>query len=291
MSMKGSQSEMPREMAMTESAAAGPLARLLMRPQGSPRSGVMIVHGLGEHIARYLPLASMLIEGGCVVTGVDFPGHARSPGVRGDLGDWEKVEAIFDESVALLRREAGDQVPLGIVAHSMGGMLGLRYLEVKPEVFSHAWLSSPLLRPTEMRAPWLRLLLKGMAAVMPGLAFDTGVRTHQCRVQAEGEISDPYLHRQVTVGWGVEIWKIEERLWAELDQLAPGLQLLITQGDADVVCPPKHARDLFDRLRMRDKELKTLEGELHEPLFGIQAAMVQELVKSWFMARGLIAIP
>ncbi|MEP4077210.1 alpha/beta fold hydrolase [Haloferula sp.] len=289
MSVTESRVEMPPGMAMSTSATGPDLARLLMRPKGPPRGGVMIVHGLGEHIARYIPLASMLVEGGCVVTGVDFPGHARSPGGRGDLGSWEMVESIFDESVSLLRKEAGEHAPMGMVAHSMGGLLGLRYLQVRPEVFSRAWLSSPLLRPTGKRPPWLRPLVRALASVVPGLVLSSGVRTSQCRVVTEGEAPDPHFHNRVTVGWGVEMWRIESRVWAELDRLAPELQLLMTQGEADEVCPPGHARELFGKLGLRDKELKMLEGELHEPLFGAQAVMVQELVKDWFESRGLIA--
>ena len=88
-------------------------------------------------------------ERGCVVTGVDCPGHGRSPGVRGHVGTWETVETIFDESVAFLRAEAGEEALMGLVARSMGLFLGLRYLELRPEVFSFAWLSSPLLKPSE----------------------------------------------------------------------------------------------------------------------------------------------
>lgn len=283
--------EMPPGMSKDSSETGVGLARLVMRPERPPRSGVMIVHGLGEHIARYIPLASMLVEGGCVVTGVDFPGHGRSPGVRGDVGTWEAVKEVFDASVSWLRNEVGVDAPLGLVAHSMGGLLALRYLEVRPEVFSQVWLSSPLLRPRGKVAPWSRPLVRALAAVVPAMTLNSGVRTKQCRVVPDGESTDPHFHKRVTVGWGVELWRIEKQVWADLDRLRPDLQILITQGSKDEICPQEHARDLFERLGVDEKQYELLEGELHEPLFGPQAAMVEDLVKRWFESRGLIEFP
>ena len=50
-----------------------------------PRGQVLIVHGLGEHAARYDPVAAALNAEGWSVLGFDQRGHGRSSGRRGTL--------------------------------------------------------------------------------------------------------------------------------------------------------------------------------------------------------------
>ncbi|MEM7147594.1 MAG: alpha/beta fold hydrolase [Verrucomicrobiota bacterium] len=250
------------------------------------RGGVMLAHGLGEHIERYRSIAEGLAAEGHVVTGVDFEGHGRSPGIRGHLGNWEAVERVFDEQVARLREATGEGKPLGMVAHSMGAFLGLRYLELKPEVFSFAWLSSPLLRPREMKSGTVRLGGRMLAAMWPRLRLDSGVRPQLCRVIPEDEEADPYFHAWVTVGWGVELWNLEKEIYEELGRVNPGLRVLVTQGSEDPICPTRHARALYESLGVEDKEWRLYDGELHEPLFGDRAGEVLGDVREWMIRGG-----
>ena len=284
----GSNEEDSAVMSGYDSGVGKALNRMVVRPEGAPVAGVMVAHGLGEHIERYLPIAEMLAKRGCVVTGVDYPGHGRSPGVRGHVGTWETVETIFDESVAFLRAEAGEEALMGLVAHSMGAFLGLRYLELRPEVFSFAWLSSPLLKPSEKATGMTRIGGPLLAKVMPAWTLDSGVRPSMCRVIPEDEVPDPYFHARISAGWGVEMWKVEAQLYSELGRLNPELCLLMTQGDADPICPMELGRALFEKLNLRDKEWRPLAGELHEPLFGEHAAEVREGVMRWLESRELI---
>jgi lysophospholipase len=270
-----------------ESGVGKELNRMLVRPEGEPVAGVMIVHGLGEHIERYVPIAEMLAKGGCVVTGVDFPGHGRSPGVRGHVGTWETVETILDESKARLREEVGEEVALGIAAHSMGSLLSLRYLERCPEDFAFAWMGSPLLRPSEMVSGLVRLGGRVLAKIKPSCTLDSGVRPRMCRVVREDEVPNPFLHSRVSAGWAVEMWEIEKGLHSEVERLSSDLKLLVTHGEADAICPIEHARALYERAEVGDKEWKQYAGELHEPLFGQQAELVLSEVKGWFESRGI----
>jgi lysophospholipase len=287
--MKSQNSGVPSaEMTLYESGVGQELNRLVVRPEGAPVAAVMLAHGLGEHIERYIPIAEMLAKRGCVVTGVDIPGHGRSPGGRGHVGTWETVETIFTESVGYLRAESGGEVSTGLVAHSMGAFLGLRYLELHPEVFTFAWLSSPLLRPSEKASGMTRVWGRLLAKIMPGCTFDSGVRPSMCRVIPKDEEPDPFFHSRVSAGWGVDMWEVEAALYLELGRLNPELCLLMTQGDADSICPMEHACELFERIELRDKEWRLLEGELHEPLFGEQSAAVLEGVTRWLEDRKLI---
>ena len=52
---------------------------------GTARGSVVIVHGLGEHIARYAHVAAHLNGWGWNVIGFDQRGHGRSEGAKGRL--------------------------------------------------------------------------------------------------------------------------------------------------------------------------------------------------------------
>ena len=98
-------------------------------PQGNvhplpPKGIVVIVHGLGEHCARYDNLAKALNAIGFIVYGLDHQGHGRSEGDRLHL----KQFGDFVEDVIGLTRLAKSENPLiakktFLLGHSMGGKL------------------------------------------------------------------------------------------------------------------------------------------------------------------------
>ncbi|MEM8956128.1 MAG: alpha/beta fold hydrolase [Verrucomicrobiota bacterium] len=261
------------------------LYRLDVGSGGAVRAGVVVAHGLGEHIERYRGLGERLEAMGCAVEGVDLPGHGRSPGIRGHLGGWGVVEDVFDDMVARVRERVGEGQPLGLVGHSMGAFLGLRYMELRPDVFSFAWLSSPLLRPRAMKPASIRFGARVLAAVCPHCRLDTGVRPNLCRIVPEGEEPDPYFHSWVTSVWGVELWNLEKEIFEALESLNPQLRLLITQGGADTICPAGYARALYELAKVRDKKWLLYRDEMHEPLFGARSEEVLRDVMVWLEER------
>lgn len=228
----------------------------------------MLVHGLGDHIGRYDEIGSMLASRGLHAVGVDFPGHGISPGIRGHIGGWDAVRTIFEESIAHLRTEVGERAPLGMMAHSMGAFVGLYFMQHAPEVFQFAWLSSPLVKPGSHRGPGTRALARFAAWFVPWATLDSGVRPADCRPIRGDEDLDPLCHHRVSVAWGATCLGIEERLYEGLGSLDAGLNLLITHGDADVVCPPEYSREVFDAIELEKKEYRLFKDLMHEPFRG-----------------------
>lgn len=99
-------------------------------PDEVPRAALQIAHGMGEHIARYEPVAARLNAAGYVVYGNDHRGHGRTdPDRLGSLGDdgWNRV---IDDARLLNERMAEDFPGLKrvLLGHSMGAMLVQQYL-------------------------------------------------------------------------------------------------------------------------------------------------------------------
>lgn len=99
-------------------------------PEGEVRGVVQIAHGMGEHAARYAPLAGHLAGLGFAVYAGDHRGHGLSmhagAGHFGENG-WN----LLVEDVAALTRIARERhpgVPVILLGHSMGSFAAQQYL-------------------------------------------------------------------------------------------------------------------------------------------------------------------
>src|SRR5512142_2733677 len=101
-------------------------------PSGTVKSSVVLVHGLGEHSARYDHVAAALGEGGVALLGFDLRGHGRSGGLRGHTPSYE---ALMDDITVFLGQAESRYpgLPRFLYGHSLGGNLVLNYtLRRKP---------------------------------------------------------------------------------------------------------------------------------------------------------------
>lgn len=98
----------------------------------APRAIVQIVHGMGEHSARYARLAEALTTAGYVVYANDHRGHGRtagSPERRGDLGEAGWPGLLGDiGSLSAIARVEHPGLPLVVLGHSMGSFALQEYL-------------------------------------------------------------------------------------------------------------------------------------------------------------------
>ncbi|MBU6301119.1 MAG: alpha/beta hydrolase [Verrucomicrobia bacterium] len=263
--------------------------RHVFRPAGKPVAGMLLVHGLGEHLQRYAELGIFLAERGILGIGVDFPGHGRSPGQRGHLPGWDRLVELLDDLSLQLREELADGMEMGLFAHSFGAYLGVDYLARRPGLFRMAWLSSPLVDPSWRQPGWL-LRVAGLAGLIcPRLPIYTGVRSSECRemslIGQEAE-RDPLLHPFVSAGFGSEMLQQIDRVRMAATVLPAGLDLFMTHGSADAVCPASFSRELFETMPCQRKAYHLIPGALHEPLLGERRGLVWEIAGEWMDGLG-----
>jgi len=164
--------------------------------------GVLIVHGLGEHIGRYAQMAAQLNAWGWPVFGYDQRGHGRSEGPRGGLAaDDDLLHDLAAVIDAVRRAQPG---PLVLLGHSLGGLVAARFVAGDAGA---AWarpvqalvLSSPALDPG-MSIPQ-KLLLASLGRLAPNLAVGNGLKpewiSHDAQVVRD-YVADPLVHDRVT---------------------------------------------------------------------------------------------
>lgn len=174
-------------------------------PVAQPRGTVLLVHGLGEHIGRYLHVAATLNGWGWTVVGYDQRGHGASQGLRGRLASADDLLADLGAMVGATR--ASHTGPLVLLGHSLGGLVAARYVaEGLADGSPAAWfrpvdalvLSSPALDPGMSAAQ--KLLLAVLAPILPHLAVSNGldpswISRDPAVVAAYG--ADPLVHDRV----------------------------------------------------------------------------------------------
>ena len=87
----------------------------------------VMIHGQGDHAARYEEILTPFRERGITCFATDLPGHGGSTGRRGEIPGLPTVDAIVARDLERARTLCPDG-PIGLLAHSVGGLLALREL-------------------------------------------------------------------------------------------------------------------------------------------------------------------
>lgn len=115
------------------------------------KGSIVISHGYTENLEKYKEMTYYFLNSGYNVFGIEHRGHGRS----GSLGiadisqiyvnsfnDYiEDFKSFLDEIVV----PNSNGQDLMLFAHSMGGAIGSRFLEVYPQYFSKAVLNAPMM--------------------------------------------------------------------------------------------------------------------------------------------------
>lgn len=219
-------------------------------PVEDARRLVVLVHGYGEHIGRYEHVAAALNAGGSSVVGPDHVGHGRSAGSPALIEDFEPV---VDDLRAVVE-DARGALPVVMVGHSMGGLIGTRYAQRYGDELAGLVLSGP--------AIGLAPVLEGWLANPPSDPIDGAVLSRDPAV-GQAYAADPLVYHG---GWKVPT--LEAFIAADAAIAAgPGfgaLPLLYVHGGDDQLVPVALAQPVVDRLAGEDSETVVIEGARHE---------------------------
>ena len=180
--------------------------RLREWPCLDARGTVLIVHGLGEDIARYGHVAAHLNRGGRRMVGYDQRGHGASEGARGRIAQPDSL--LTDLALVIDAVRASHPGPLLLLGHSMGGLVAARFvaggLEGLP---APAWfrpvdalvLSSPALDAGMSGAQ--KLLLSVVGPLAPNLALGNGLKPDWISrdpAVVQAYVANPLVHDRIT---------------------------------------------------------------------------------------------
>jgi acylglycerol lipase len=250
----------------------------------APRGSVVIVHGAGEHSGRYRHVADRLVAEGFAVYALDHRGHGRSDGPRALIDRLDRAVSDID-GVVTMARGARPDLPVFMLAHSMGGTFGVQYALAHQDRLAGLILSGPLAALDGAPAP-LRLAGRVLSVIAPAIgliAVDSGLVSRDPQV-VEAYRADPLVHHA----------KLPARTLAELASAidafparAPQITLptLILYGTEDRLAPPRGSVMLGERIGSADKTITPYEGLYHEILNEPERQIVLDDVCAWLNAH------
>jgi alpha-beta hydrolase superfamily lysophospholipase len=249
-------------------------------PAGTPMAAIMLVHGHGEHVARYDHVAAALTEKGYAMLGFDLCGHGKSAGPRGHISSYN----AYMDDIASFSRQTEQRypgLPRFLYGHSLGGNLVLNYaLRRKPDL--HGVIAT---------GPWLKLAFEPPATqvalgrlmnnIAPGFAQHsklntTGLSHDQTVVKAYD--NDPLVHDKISARLFVAMY--ESGLWALEHAAEFPLPLLLMHGAADPITSVAASRE-FAQKAARNVTLKVWDGLYHEIHNELEKAEVFNTMLDW----------
>lgn len=276
---------------------------------------MVIAHGAAEHVARYQRIASLLVDDGLVVYGLDHRGHGRSAADHGIFGvarpgGWV---AMVDDLIAVAAR-AGDAhpgLPMVLFGHSMGSLLAQRVLQVDGDRYAGAILSGTSGGLDD--ADDVPAMLTGIEAVegadAPSALFagmfagfndafraevgdPTGfewlsrdrdeVRAYHADPWCGGDLSNGFVTDMIT--GMVEMWQPGAE-----DAIPAGLPILLVAGDADPVgdrgASVRALADRYERLGKGPVTTIIYPGARHEVLNETDRDTVHADLRDWIGHR------
>jgi len=251
---------------------------------------VVIVHGLGEHVARYAHVAGHLNGAGWSVIGYDQRGHGRSEGPRGRLASGHDLLADLACVIDAVRAEA--QSRLVLLGHSLGGLVAARFVAEVLEPRPRAWqrdvdalvLSSPALDVGMRRTQ--KVLLAVLGRLAPDLAVANGLDpawlSHDPAVVA-AYTADPLVHDRISPRLARFLADNGAVVQARAAQWRVPTLLLFAGRDRCVA--PRGSRS-FAAAAPRDiVEVREFEPLFHEIFNEPEQVEVFEALEAWLASR------
>ena len=251
------------------------------KPDHQAKAVVALVHGFREHSGRYVPMAEHLTSHGYAVYCFDHRGHGRSPGQRGHIDAWAEYRGDTEAFLALIRREAPD-LPLFLLGHSMGALIALDFLLFHPEGLRGAVISGAPLEPIDATKPVQLFVARVLSRIRPRLSMTSkfgGEAVSRDPEVVRAYDTDPLVHNQSSVRWGMEFLATIDRVKARAAEVK--LPILMLHGGSDPIVSPDGSRRFFEQIGSADKELKVYPERLHEPHNDIGREQVLSDIASW----------
>jgi alpha-beta hydrolase superfamily lysophospholipase len=254
-------------------------------PETAAKAVLLLVHGLAEHGGRYASVVGHFVPRGYAVYAIDHVGHGKSEGQRVFV---ERFRDFLDPLARLhdLIRARHPDVPVFMVGHSLGGLIGATYLLERQDDFRGAVLSGPAVKVPDNLSPLVIMIGRAFSALLPRLGIVALAHDGVSRDPAvvEAYVNDPLVHTgRITARLGAEMLDAMGRIGSEAHRIR--LPLLVLQGGADKLVDPDGARMLHDRAGSADKTLRTYEGLYHEVYNEPEREAVLAEVEAWLDQR------
>lgn len=224
-----------------------------------PVASALILHGISEHSGRYEHVGSTLAAAGFSSHAFDHHGHGRSGGPRGHVDSFDVFLEDVEDNLVALRRD-GD--PVVLLAHSMGGLIALRYCLSGRPLPDALLLSGPAINASTPR--WQRIAAPVVGRISPKFfiksEFDGSLLSTDPDVGVR-YLGDPLRVRGATARLGWELFGAMGYVQENLEMLS--VPTMLIHGGDDRIVRPAFSEPIGD---LAVATRRVLPGHAHEVL-------------------------
>jgi acylglycerol lipase len=261
--------------------------KLIYRYHQNPKAKAVLicVHGVNEYSGRYLEFFEKFKDDFSIYI-MDNRGHGESEGYRAHVDSFSNFVQDLETFVALVS-QSNPNKKIFILGHSLGGQIVTNYLIAHPKnAFSGFILSSPNLKLT-IKITWLKeFLARNLAKHFPKFRLPNELKpewlSHDLNV-VEQFVSDPLVSHSITAKLGVEIVDNLAILPSQYKKIQ--LPALLLHAGADKITHPDGTKDLYEKIKSKDKTLKIYPGFYHEIFNEIDRDIVFSDLQNWLEER------
>jgi lysophospholipase len=231
---------------------------------------VAIVHGYGDHSGRYTHVMEALSKQGLASIAVDYRGHGKADGRRGDCHKWfdfvDDLDAFLVKAKAFARGR-----PLFLLGHSHGALVSLHYLATPRDGVRGLVMTAPYLKlafePPALKVFGARLI----RGILPQLHVSNELKLeHLSRDEAwQRSSGDDALYLRVTTPrWFFAHQKAQDALVSVGPKLT--LPVLLLMGTDDHIASMPAAKAFYETIASADKTQLEYQDFRHEVLNEIE---------------------
>ena len=252
-------------------------------PIDHPQAVIALVHGAGEHGARYVHFAATMNRAGYAVFGCDLPGHGQSEGLRGHIESFELYLDALDYTFQQIET-VYPNLPIVLFGHSMGGLVCVRFMQTRqpPKELKAVVLTSPCLDLVLPVPPVKVRLAKILNRVWPSLRQPNGIKPSDVSRSAEisGQYaSDPLIVTRASARWFIELQNA--MFTARSTNTVFPVATMILQAGEDRVVSSEATQKFSEALEAPNKSFRLYPQCYHELLNEPEREQIMNEILVW----------
>ncbi len=244
-----------------------------------------IVHGYAEHGGRYAHVGKYFADKGFYVEAIDHRAHGHSDGKDTFFKSIDDCVEDVDLFIKRLKDE-WPELPVFVLAHSMGGLIAVKWAEDKQPDVKGMLLSGPAVMIDKSIPPLLIKLSSVAAKIAPKMKTISldGNAVSRDPEEVEKYNSDPLNYRGgIPAATGAAMNAAIREVHANTGKY--NLPVRIMYGTEDRLADPRGSQLLYAGFSSTDKTLVPYENLYHEILNEPEKEQIMEECLEWINAR------
>jgi len=232
----------------------------------APKAFIALIHGLGDHSARFAHIGKVMAEAGYALVGFDLRGHGKSGGPRGHASSLEAYMQDIRQFFQRMEQHYPD-IPHFLYGHSLGGLLALAYAIQYGTGLKGVMVTGAALRASLQEQKAKIAMVRLLGSIVPAMTLPSGLdpaTLSRDPAVVQAYINDPLVHYSTSLGFGKAALNAIDLCFARASEFP--VPLLIMHGKGDKLTYPSGSEH-FAKLAGAtggDVTLKLWDGLYHE---------------------------